>query len=196
MVLVFMAIKNQLGTTLIELLVAIAIIGIMSGIFVAQISLTDGEELNLVTERVAADLKQIRNLATSRVINENNVYPAGGYGIYFQDYDGTGDSAYYILYADSGAPGYQSADDVIISKYILPDAGLTIFPFEYETTDQFYFTFVNEHESQTDIPPKVSLGYSIRLNFKGQSTTNAILISDPAADTYTWGNINISYNVQ
>src|SRR3989339_760540 len=87
MVLVFMAIKNQLGTTLIELLVAIAIIGIMSGIFVAQISLTDGEELNLVTERVAADLKQIRNLATSRGINENNVYPAGGYGIYFQDYD-------------------------------------------------------------------------------------------------------------
>lgn len=192
-----MVIKNQLGTTLIELLVAIAIIGIMSGIFVAQISLTDSEELNLVTERVAADLKQIRNLATSRVINENNVYPAGGYGINFVDSDQMfGETAYYILYADSGVAGYQSADDVIISKYIFPNDDLTIYPKENEANNDFYFTFINEHETVTDLVNSPPDGYSMLIKFRAGGPINTIRISDPAADTYTWGNINISYNVQ
>ena len=189
-----MDIKNQLGTTLIELLVAMAIIGIMSAIFVSQISLTDGEELNLVTERVAADLKQIRNLATSRVINEQNIYPPGGYGIFVKNYYGS-DNSYYILFADSGEAGYQSANDVIISKYVFPNNNLTIYPKENEDKDTFYFTFINEHETSTDLSNSSPDGYSILIKFRASGSTNMIRISDPAADTYTWGNINILYGV-
>lgn len=193
MVLVFMDIRNQLGTTLIELLVAMAIIGIMSGIFVSQISLTDGEELNMVTERVAADLKQVRNLATSRVINENNIYPPGGYGVYFVDSNMLiGDAAYYILFADSGEhTGYQPTEDTIISKYVFPNNSLTIYPKESENKNNFYFTFLNEHTTNTDLENYPPYGYSMVI--KLGTAFNTIRISDPAADTYTWGNINILY---
>lgn len=189
-----MGIKNQQGTTLIELLVAMAIIGIMSAIFVAQISLTDGEELNMVTERVAADLKQIRNLSTSRVINENNIYPPGGYGMYFNDdSEHKGINSYYILFADDGTnPGYQAAEDVIISKYIFPNKDLTIYPKLEASGQEFVFTFINEHEAYTDIEPKDD-GYVMNIQFQDKPPINAILISDPAADDYVWGNINILY---
>lgn len=57
--------NNQFGVTMIELLIAIAIIGIMTSIAVVRISLTDDEVLRQATEQTAADLKQIRNLAAS-----------------------------------------------------------------------------------------------------------------------------------
>lgn len=185
-----MVLDNK-GTTLVELLVAMAIIGIMSGIFIAQINLSDEEQLAMVTERTAADLKQIRNLATSRVINEDNIYPLGGYGIYFDDTQAEGNS-FYILYADNGVtPSYQLSEDAIISKYIFPDNQIRVYPMLENTGQTFYFAFVNEHEVSTNVVPKEPDGYSIGL--RGDLITNTILISDPADDDYTWGNINILY---
>lgn len=184
-----MAIKNQQGTTLIELLVAMAIIGIMSAIFVSQINLTDGEELNMVTERVAADLKQIRNLSTSRVINEDNIYPLGGYGMYF---DNSGEYAYYILFANDIKNGYDPEYDVIVSKYIFPNKEIRVYPKSEESTQQFVFAFINEHEAYTDIERKPGgLEYSISLDLNG--ARNTIAVSDPSEDDYVWGNVNILY---
>lgn len=190
-----MDIRNTKGTTLIELLVAMTIIGIMTAIFVSQISLSNEEQLDMVTERLVADFKQIRNLATSRVINENNVYPPGGYGIYFDDSHTAGNS-YYILFADDGVtPGYDEGVDIIISKYILPDSNLTFYPIDHQEIDKFYFTFVNEHEAVTDVEPKEPDGYSILIQFKDTAPINTIRISDPAVDDYVWGNINVLYGV-
>ena len=185
-----MDIKNQQGTTLIELLVAMAIIGIMSAIFVSQINLTDNEELNMVTERVAADLKQVRNLATSRVINDQNVYPTGGYGIYFDDTKNTINYSYYVLFADDGVIGYDANTDVIISKYIFPNSDLTVDPKAGGHKDTFYFIFVNEHTIATDID-LVDDAYDIIMQLSGN--TNTIKITDPANDGSTWGNMNILY---
>ena len=148
-----MALRNeQSGVTLIELLVAIAVIGIMTGIFVMQVSVSDNEQVEVITEKVASDVRQIRNLAASRVIGEDNQYPTGGYGMYFQDRNVT-DPAYYVVFADDGQNiGYQSDEDSSMAKYIFPDQNVTVYPSDLPDTNTFYFTFIREHVATTSVP--------------------------------------------
>ena len=182
--------KKQSGTTLMELLVVISIIGIMTGIMVISVRQTDTEELKAVAERVVADFKQIRNLAASHVINEDNEYPAGGYGIYFDD---STTPSEYIIFADDGQnPGYQDTEDSMINKVLFSDDDLTIKPIPGNYNIQFYFTFITEHTANTDIPYADHAAGSIEI--ENASSDKAIIsVYDLIDPSFIWGNISVEY---
>ncbi len=206
--------NNQLGVTLIELLIAIAIIGIMTSIAVVRISLTDAEVLRQATEQTAADFRQIRNLASSRVINENNQYPDGGYGIFFANKT-VDDPAYYVLFAENnGHNGYQDyscrvgscpehcngycdADpdtfiaDAMIKKYIY-DENLTVYMDNSPATPLFFYTFSTEHIATTTYSHSVSSIFAVNIhNTNGDD--GLISVQDKVDDTYVFGSINVTY---
>ena len=185
--------NKQSGTTLMELLVAIAIIAIMTGIFISQIRISDQEQLETITERVAADLRQLRNLSASRVIGENNQYPVGGYGIAFQDYNGIDTPSYYILFADDGQNiGYDPTEDDLIAKYTFPVTDITVYPANSSNVDQFFYTFITEHTSTTSVP-YTGDGFLVTIDDVLNSYKGEIKISDSASDGYIWGNVAVNY---
>jgi prepilin-type N-terminal cleavage/methylation domain-containing protein len=201
--------NNQFGVTMIELLIAIAIIGIMTSIAVVRISLTDDEVLRQATEQTAADLKQIRNLAASRVINENSQYPEGGYGIFFQD-KMLDDPAYYVLFADNGHEGFQDytcridpgscpstcsgycdADidtfvpDSIIKKHIYnEDLEISMHGL---TNDHFFYTFQTEHTATTTYSGVNS--FNLDINYPSVDTYSVLIADENPADDYVFGSI-------
>ncbi|MCB9802851.1 type II secretion system protein [Candidatus Nomurabacteria bacterium] len=205
--------RNHLGTTLIELLVAVAIIGIMTSIFVVQVRLSDAEKLHQATEQTAADLKQLRNLTISRVINENNSFPIGGYGIFFDD---ASSPSSYTIYADNGHAGYQDygcegliatcpaycnnycesspdfVPDAEIKKYLYDD-DITVYPKDLgEGTNIFYYNFTSEHTATTSYSADESL--EIILKNTANLQTSQVDILDLSDDGYVWGNIRVQYN--
>ncbi len=200
--------NNQFGVTMIELLIAIAIIGIMTSIAVVRISLTDDEVLRQATEQTAADLKQIRNLAASRVINENSQYPEGGYGIFFQD-KVLDDPAYYVLFADNGHEGFQDyscrvdsgcpatcsgycdgdidtfVPDAIIKKHIYnEDLEISMHGL---TNDHFFYTFQTEHMATTTYSGVNS--FNLDINYPSVDTYSVRISDDNSADDYVFGSI-------
>ncbi len=200
--------NNQFGVTMIELLIAIAIIGIMTSIAVVRVSLTDNEVLRQATEQTAADLKQIRNLAASRVINENSQYPEGGYGVFFHDKTDD-DRAYYILFADNGHEGFQDyscqidpgscppacsgycdagatfVPDSIIKKYIYNEdleIAMHGLPDEY-----FFYTFQTEHMATTTYSGINS--FDLDINYPSVGTYSVLIADENPADDYVFGSI-------
>lgn len=204
--------NNQQGTTLIELLVVIAIIGIMTSIFVVQIRLSASETLHQATEQTASDLKQLRNLTISRVINENNTFPVGGYGVFFND---AVSPSYYVIYADNGHAGFQDyscqvvscpaacnnycdsdpntfVPDATIKKYIY-DSDITIYPTNVGFPGStFFYNFTSEHTATTSYSGGESLGVTIENTADG--STSEVDVLDYSADGYIWGNIRAVYN--
>jgi prepilin-type N-terminal cleavage/methylation domain-containing protein len=185
--------NNQSGTTLIELLVAISIIAIMTGIFMSQVRISDKEQLEIVVERLAADFRQLRNLSASRVIGDDNQYPAGGYGIAFEDYDGVQPSS-YVIFADDGQNiGYLAAEDDLISGYTFPETGLTVYPSDVTGNNSFFYTFITEHSATTTIPASGE-GFTVAVEDGDIGYRGRVVVSDTAQDGYIWGNIAVIYS--
>ena len=205
--------KAQSGTTLIELLVAMAIIAIMSGILVIQVRQSDSQVLKEITNRTASDLKQIRNLATARVVNENNEYPVGGYGIYFDD---SVTPSYYIIFSDNGYVGYQDNDcnvvmgscpddcfdycddtasfipDSLIHRYNFTSDDVEVYATGFEGEDQFYFTFITEHTATSSVSTS-NEGATLEIRDTVSLDKGVVRVFDTIEDDFIWGNINVMY---
>lgn len=207
--------NNHFGVTLIELLIAISIIAIMTSVFVLRISLNDNELLRQTTEQTLADFKQIRNLAASRVLNEDNQYPIGGYGIFFQDKI-VNDPAYYVLFADNGHFGYQDyscqvapascpaicdgycdanldtfVPDVLVKKYIY-DEDFTVYMQGAPTVDYFHYTFQTAHSATTTYQYSQD-SFVLKIANQAGGISTIQIPDDGVDDEYIFGSINVVY---
>jgi len=174
------------GTTLIEILVSVAIIGIMSSIFLVNIRTTDRERLTIAAEQLAADLRQIRNMSASRSIYDMSgilEYPQGGYAL-----EKNNDKSYFI-YADNSNDGvgdyYNTNEDELIKEVNFE--GVIIENYTGNPIS-YYFKFIKDHEINTNLTWEDTYGYAIKLSLD----TYSILVSlnyNPANNG--WGNIEV-----
>ncbi|PLX25761.1 hypothetical protein C0580_01640 [Candidatus Parcubacteria bacterium] len=190
-------IKNKDGFSFIELMIAIAIIMLISAAFVVNIRVNTQEDIRAKTEKVAADIRYIRNLAISRAeyqfegqTEEEKTYPPGGYGVYFN-----GNQDKYIIFADNGNnDGYQSAEDealyeVSVDPFVLDDKNGPL--------SSFYFTFVSEHEVVTSMSQGLQKQYTLNLRedigVYGTGYQGSLILGEVSSDGYVWSNIGTSY---
>ncbi|MCD4760504.1 prepilin-type N-terminal cleavage/methylation domain-containing protein [bacterium] len=198
--------KKHTGVTLIELMIAIAIIAIVSSISIIYIQGTVSQEIRGLTEQTETDIRYVRNLATSRITYDFDgpagpaeaVYPPGGYGVYFQDV--YADSSYYIIYADSGTPGYQAGSDALIRQVTFENTAVEIKDYNNSSAQSCYFAFNTEKEVNTDMAQKAPGHYyslEIELISSGSyprtAYTGYIHIGELTADGYVWTNVSSSY---
>lgn len=172
---------NCWGSTLIELMMVIAIMGILSSVFYVTNKPNRRKQVEQSTQELLANLRQMRNMAAAKTVykfagvGEVAQYPVGGYGLAF---DGTAVPAKYFLYADKGGvePGYQlSRGDEIIGAVInLPSPTHQAFELADNTNDgkSFYFSLVTAEKGVTDIAADDSRRFIIRLRWPGGSTGN------------------------
>lgn len=91
---------NDFGATLLELLVTVAIIGIMSGVYLANYRSNNQKIiLDQAVSGMVADLRLAQNMAMN-VKKFNGAIPIGGYGI---NISGFLPVASYIIFADMNA---------------------------------------------------------------------------------------------
>lgn len=174
-----MVLDNK-GTTLMEILVSVAIIGILSSVFLVNIRTTDREKLTIAAEQLAADLRQIRNMAFSRSVYDMNgilKYPQGGYGI------AKSDDTSYLIYADKESGYYYNeGEDELIKKVNFDNINISS---SSGSPDSFYFNFIKDHEIDTNLEWAI-VGYIIILELSDYGI-NIIINYNP--DYNGWGNI-------
>lgn len=112
--------KYQTGFTIVELLVSIAIIVLLSGIFLANMHYGNQQgELNMAAQKLASDIRLTQSYALGLKKFESN-RPDGGWGIYFTKINPNAD--HYIIYADKNTDHVFDSDeewqDIKISKGI------------------------------------------------------------------------------
>ena len=190
--------KNQSGITLTELLIVIAIIGMISVVFMVNIRLSTEERIEAATGKLAADIRYIRNLAVSRTeyqfagqAAEDVTYPPGGYGILFDDLAST---ARYIIYADSGDAGYDQFSDEMIATVLLDDIRIND---PNHTRSQFYFVFYTENQVNTNMGTNNNSQYVVELREDlatwGTGYMGSLMLGEDSEDDYTWSNVGVEY---
>ncbi len=171
-------IKDRRGTTLVEIVVSVAIIGILSSVFLVSIRTSDREVLRIAAEQLAADLRQIRNRAFSRSVYDmagTIEYPQGGYGI-----AGIAAGNGYYLFAENGnSPNYQASEDELIKEVILNSD----FFISKGNNPSFYLTFLTEH----NISSTGDLTDPIKVEYNGEYIN--ISIDYGGEEGNYWGNI-------
>ncbi|MDP2812798.1 MAG: prepilin-type N-terminal cleavage/methylation domain-containing protein [bacterium] len=197
--------QNRAGLTLMEILIAIAIISIMSSFFIISISKTDLEaEIVIENEKLMADIRYARNLAMSRTVHDFGAgaqYPAGGYGIYFEDLATA--NAKYIIFADAGTAGLTN-EDYKIKETILSNSAIELNDYVADKSN-FYFTFVTENQVNTNMAVSLRNTYQVEMLNKGPGSPtdgyrSVINIGERSLNSaneveYVWGNIGYAYSV-
>ena len=197
--------KNRAGFTLMEVLIAIAIISIMSSFFIISISKNDLEaEIVIENEKLMADIRYARNLAMSRTVHDfgtGEQYPAGGYGIYFEDLSTA--SAKYIVFADAGTLGFAN-EDYVIKETIISNSAIELNDYIADRSN-FYFTFVTENQVNTNMALSVRNTYEVEMLNRGpgyptSGYRSVINIGERSLNSaneleYVWGNIGYAYSV-
>lgn len=186
------------GFTLIEALIVIAIIGIMSVFYVINLRPDTTKLLEMDTTRLAADIRYVRSLATSRV-TYNGTFPIGGYGIIFKNETGTNKS-WYKLYADS--------TNNIIKTVYLSDAAFSLvdpnsaLPRELAINDttQKRLAFIGENKLTTsgfgasaDGDYQIEIYYDIDSLHYSKATIN---IGRQTVDNFVWSNLAVTYDTK
>jgi Tfp pilus assembly protein FimT len=103
--------KNK-SFTVIELIVVIAIVGLVSGIFLAHYR--SGEQvsdLQTYSQKIVGLLKQAQSLALA---GQEMGYLRPGYGVYFSD------TQTYLLFADLNDNNTYNPGDTVIQSFTLP----------------------------------------------------------------------------
>ena len=110
------------GFTLIELLVSVAIIALMSSIFMVNYhGANKRSELNVTKQKLASDIRVAQNNSLgSKAYNAAGDTPSGGWGVHFD----IANPSSYIIFADINANQTYDAGEGVDTK-ILP-AGVTI----------------------------------------------------------------------
>jgi prepilin-type N-terminal cleavage/methylation domain-containing protein len=112
--------KKQRGFTLVELLVVIAVMGILFLIAIANFSGAEGRNnLKMDAERLAGAFREAQNYAIAQQRVEvpagsgNLTVPANGFGVEI-NFDFLGRANKYLIFADTNDPAGFSAEDEII----------------------------------------------------------------------------------
>ena len=192
--------KNRSGFSFIELMIAIAIIMIISAAFVVNVRLNTQESIETKTEKIASDVRYLRNLAVSRAkyqfvgqTEAEKAYPPGGYGIYF---NGNVTQHKYFLYADDGTQvGYQAANDEKLYEVVVHPLKLDD---QNSGLNSFYFAFISEHEVSTNMGLSASIKeYTLNLRedvgVYGSGYQGTLVLGEVSSDGYVWSNIGTSY---
>ena len=191
--------KNRSGFSFIELMIAIAIIMIISAAFVVNVRLNTQESIETKTEKIASDVRYLRNLAVSRAkyqfvgqTEAEKAYPPGGYGIYF---NGNVTQHKYFLYADDGTQvGYQAANDEKLYEVVVHPLKLDD---QNSGLNSFYFAFISEHEVSTNMGLGQQTQYTINIREDigawGTGYQGTLILGELSSDGYVWSNIGTSY---
>ncbi|MFA6466244.1 MAG: prepilin-type N-terminal cleavage/methylation domain-containing protein [Patescibacteria group bacterium] len=175
--------SNQKGLTFIELMIAIAIIVIISAISVVYIKGTVKDEVERATDQWAADIRYTRNLAVSRtvfdfatfstnpsVIALGEIYPPGGYGISIDKPAGL-----YKIFVDSGidgsdidssALGYDTDTDPVIKTETLTNSLIKFGDLNNTSANNNYFSFKSENSLDTNLVLSAYGKYQVEVDYK------------------------------
>lgn len=188
------------GFTLVEILIVFAIIGIVSVFYIVDSRPNTAELLKMDTTRLAADIRYVRSMATSRVTYDG-AFPSGGYGIIFQNVTAP-NKGWYKLYVGS-------TNNVIKTVYLSNAAFKLVDPNSklsrasaINDTAQKRLTFTSENslvtsgfEASTDGDYQVEIYYGINPEplYYSKSIIN---IGRQTEDNFVWSNLAITYDTR
>jgi prepilin-type N-terminal cleavage/methylation domain-containing protein len=197
----------QTGFTLIEALIVIAIIGLMSVFYVVNLRPDTTELLKMDTTRLAADIRYVRSLATSRVTYNNGIFPVGGYGIVFYNRDGSSKSFYQLYAGNYGNPAnIIKTVELSDSAFHLLDPNSSTYSSDINVTATRSFYFESENSIGTngfqmsaDGDYQIEIYYSyvepdasgVNKNYYSKAKIN---IGRQTADYFVWSNLAIAYD--
>lgn len=195
---------NKRGFTLMELMVAIAVIAVISAVSVLYVRGNINDEVEMYAQELSSDLKLARNMAVSRTVYDfggtvGAIYPPGGYGVYINN-PADGSANYYIIYADSGtADGYNSTEDPTIKRVNIDNTDIGLDDFNNSDTSH-YFAFKSENEASTDFVADDYGNYELLVRYPGpgypEKGYQAVLhLGEISDDAYIWSNIGIQYSI-
>lgn len=122
--------KSQSGFTLMELVVSLSIIGIISGVFLANFHYANQQgKVNMAAQKLASDIRQAQGYALGQKEFEAiSDFPKGGWGVYLSKIP-PDDDGYYIFadYGDGsgGDPDHEYDNGELFNQLGLP-AGVNI----------------------------------------------------------------------
>jgi prepilin-type N-terminal cleavage/methylation domain-containing protein len=196
--------KNKnLAFTLIEMMIVFAIIGIMSVFYIVNTRPRAGELLKMDTTRLAADIRYVRSMATTRATH-NGSFP-GGYGIIFKNGNGTTKKSEYSLYAGLS---YNTANHIktvalsnIAFRMIDPNSILVGTNAINDPTER-YFTFKSENDIlASGFGVSADGDYQIEIYYdKGGDPVYydkaKINIGRKTEDNFVWSNLAITFETK
>lgn len=182
------------GFTLVEILIVVAIMAILSVLFLISIKSTVRQNFNKDAYNLTNDFRYARNLAVSRTAYEGGAYP-GKYGIQMINGDGSLVPSRYVLYAGDR---YQNK---IIKSVTFSDPRFRIGDFNASTTISqnnwsANFEFIDENAvNVNNLNLNSNQQYQIFMQYPDvQSGVNGyvrtvILLGQKSGDDFVWGNI-------
>ncbi len=207
--------RQAQGFTYVELMVAVAIIAIISVLSVVYLRAGTYDEIKNTSRQMVADIKYTRNLAVSRKVYDfaapypdlGEVYPPGGYGIYFQQlpvaryfiYADSGEASDDLPYRNDGGLGYDPDKDPIIKDVTIDIADVVLVDTNSIGKPAVYFAFVSEGEVDTNFTPDSGGRYEVQLDYPGpgypeNGLISLIILGETSDDQYIWSNLGESYS--
>jgi len=136
------------GFTLVELIVSVFIIALMSTIFWANLHVGYKKVVELETERIASEIRQVRSMAVSRIPEETTgEYPPGGYGISFSN----SPPSYIVFASMDDITGYSPGTDILLKTGTFEDEIEQLIELTNGSAATFYFRFRSPNEVVTNI---------------------------------------------